>query len=110
MGRGDAVMRRRAGACRAGQGFFLSPVRRVDAPLEGPRCGGGGRAYWVGPGDGRYFPLAGSENGSGAASCTIFCPASETKVVYGSGIDNGATETGKPYSNCRMRSAIATRS
>jgi hypothetical protein len=27
-----------------------------------------------------------------------FCPASETKVVYGSNIDNAATENGKPYS------------
>jgi hypothetical protein len=37
---------------------------------------------------------------SRAASCSSFCPASETKVVYGSSsnIDNAATESGKPYS------------
>ena len=35
---------------------------------------------------------------SRAASCSSFCPASETKVVYGSNIDNAATENGKPYS------------
>jgi len=28
----------------------------------------------------------------------VFCPASETKVVYGSNIDNAATENGTPYS------------
>ena len=48
--------------------------------------------------DGRYFPIAASDNQSRAASCNSFCPASETKVVYGSNIDNAATETGKPYS------------
>ena len=35
---------------------------------------------------------------SRAASCNSFCPASETKMVYGSNIDNAATENGKPYS------------
>ena len=35
---------------------------------------------------------------SRAASCNSFCPASATKVVYGSNIDDAATETGKPYS------------
>ena len=35
---------------------------------------------------------------SRAASCNSFCPASETKVVYGSSIDHAATENGKPYS------------
>ena len=31
-------------------------------------------------------------------SCSALCPASETKIVYGSSIDNAATENGKPYS------------
>ena len=30
--------------------------------------------------------------------CKSFCPASETKVVYGGNIDNAATEDGKSYS------------
>jgi hypothetical protein len=33
-----------------------------------------------------------------AAACNNFCPASDTKIVYGSSIDAAATETGKPYS------------
>jgi hypothetical protein len=48
--------------------------------------------------DGRYFPISASDGESRAASCNSFCPASETKVVYGSHIENAATETGKPYS------------
>ena len=48
--------------------------------------------------DGRYFPITASDNQSRAASCNSFCPASETKVVYGGNIDTAATETGQPYS------------
>jgi hypothetical protein len=58
----------------------------------------GGQAYCVRTCDGRYFPLPASDNQSRAASCDNFCPASETKVVYGSNIDSAATETGQAYS------------
>jgi hypothetical protein len=47
---------------------------------------------------GRYFPIAGPDNQSKTNSCNSFCPASETKLVYGTEIDNAATEAGKPYS------------
>jgi hypothetical protein len=60
--------------------------------------GGGGQAYCVRTCDGRYFPVTASDNASRAASCNSFCPASETQVVYGSNIDNAATENGKLYS------------
>jgi hypothetical protein len=64
-----------------------------------PRSAGGGRqAYCVRTCDGRYFPITASDNQSRAASCNNFCPASETKVVYGNGIDNAVTEGGKAYS------------
>jgi hypothetical protein len=63
-----------------------------------PRSTGGGQAYCVRSCDGRYFPIMASDGQSRAASCNSFCPASETKVVYGSTIDSAATETGKPYS------------
>jgi Protein of unknown function (DUF2865) len=58
----------------------------------------GGQAYCVRTCDGRYFPISASDNQSRAASCNSFCPASETKVVYGSNIDSAATENGKLYS------------
>ena len=74
-----------------------------DAPIQPhearPRSTGGGRtAYCVRTCDGRYFPIIASDNQSRAASCNNFCPASETKIVYGSSIDQAATEAGKPYS------------
>jgi hypothetical protein len=72
----------------------------------------GGPAYCVRTCDGRYFPLPASDNQSRAASCSSFCPASETSVVYGSTIDSAATEAGKPYSELpnafRYRNEIVT--
>jgi hypothetical protein len=59
---------------------------------------GGGQAFCVRTCDGRYFPITASDNASKAASCNNFCPASETKIVYGSNIDNAATENGTLYS------------
>jgi hypothetical protein len=58
----------------------------------------GGQAYCVRTCDGRYFPISGFDSQSKAASCNSFCPASETKVVYGGHIDDAATESGQPYS------------
>ena len=71
------------------------PVRRGEMR---PRYSGGSQAYCVRTCDGRYFPLTASDNASRAASCNSFCPASETKVFYGSSIDNAAADNGKPYS------------
>jgi hypothetical protein len=59
---------------------------------------GGGQAYCVRTCDGRYFPISAGDGQSRAASCNSFCPASETKIVYGGSIDHAATENGKPYS------------
>jgi Protein of unknown function (DUF2865) len=59
---------------------------------------GGSQAYCVRTCDGRYFPITATGNQTKAASCNSFCPASETKVVYGSNIDNATTEGGKSYS------------
>jgi hypothetical protein len=80
----------------AGEGDPAAP--QTDAPRQRAGFYGGGQAFCVRTCDGRYFPLPASDNQSRAASCNSFCPASETKVVYGGTIDNAATETGKPYS------------
>lgn len=69
---------------------------------EAPRARasyGGGQAWCVRTCDGRYFPIQGPDNQSRAASCHSFCPASETRLVYGSNIDNASTDNGKPYSD-----------
>jgi hypothetical protein len=79
----------------AGEGSPFAPQNEARS-----RAGysGGGQAYCVRTCDGRYFPISASDSQSRAASCGSFCPASETKVVYGSNIDNAATESGRPYS------------
>ncbi len=71
------------------------PAQRV--PVYGGRYGGGG-SYCVRTCDGRYFPLMTTGDQTRAEACKSFCPASETRVVYGGNIDSAATETGKPYS------------
>src|SRR5262245_50022715 len=62
------------------------------------RYGGGGQAYCVRTCDGRYFPIAGTDKQSRATACSSLCPNADTELVYGSPIDNAATENGKPYS------------
>ena len=74
----------------------------VVFPPEGQGSRGrtysGSKAYCVRTCDGRYFPISASGNQSRAASCNSFCPASETRVVYGSNIDGAVAEDGKSYS------------
>ena len=89
-----------------GFGRSRAPVIRMPFGSEGENFGraepraryGGGQAYCVRSCDGRYFPVTGNDNQSRAETCKSFCPASETKVVYGSAIDHAAAENGKPYS------------
>ena len=88
-----------------------SPIipRRIQAPRPHPfssgpstssiASSGESQANCVRTCDGRYFPLASSDTQTREASCKSFCPATETKVVYGSNIDNAATERGKAYSD-----------
>ncbi len=82
----------------AGEENTASPS---EGPVSRPRAysyGGASQAFCVRTCDGRYFPISSAGNRSRAASCNSFCPASETKVVYGSNIDSAVTEDGKPYS------------
>ena len=76
----------------AGEGGPFTPQREAR-----PRYGGG-QAYCVRTCDGRYFPVNGPDKQSRAEACNSFCPASDTKIVYGSSIDHAATENGKHYS------------
>jgi len=69
----------------------------MPAPLPPrPVAAGSGPAFCVRSCDGKYFPLM-----RGAASpaqlCQAFCPASPTKVFFGSGIDSARTAAGERY-------------
>ncbi len=92
------------GRARAPQPYVSMPFANEDGSIPAPRgemrsrYSGGGQAFCVRTCDGRYFPIAASDNASRTAFCNSFCPASETKVVYGGNIDSAATDNGKPYS------------
>ncbi len=71
-------------------------------PQAAPRApSGGGRstAYCVRTCDGRYFPVSANNEQSRAATCSSLCPASDTKIFYGSSIDHATSESGKSYSS-----------
>ncbi len=57
------------------------------------------QAFCVRTCDGRYFPITASNDQSRAASCKSFCPASKTMVVYGSSIEDAASDSGTSYSH-----------
>jgi hypothetical protein len=48
--------------------------------------------------DGKYFPLA-RGNVTPVQMCQAFCPASSTKVFFGSHIDNAMTTAGERYAD-----------
>jgi hypothetical protein len=106
------------GAFTGGRPPLISlPFSNEGGPLAPPtdvrpRAYAGGQAYCVRTCDGRYFPIIASDSQSRTASCNNFCPASKTEIVYGSNIDNAATENGTPYSELpnafRYRGEIVT--
>jgi Protein of unknown function (DUF2865) len=72
-----------------GQGAALPPREAVAS--SGP-------SFCVRSCDGRYFPLMRS-NASPVQMCQAFCPASATKVFYGSTIDGATSAAGERYAD-----------
>jgi len=58
-----------------------------------------GHAFCVRSCDGKYFPLTMRGNASPAQTCQAFCPASATKVFYGSHIDGATSGNGERYAD-----------
>jgi hypothetical protein len=82
--------------------FFADPFGQNQPPGPPPRpvasSGGSGPAFCVRSCDGRYFPLS-RGNASPVQMCQAFCPASPTKVFYGSNIDSASSATGQRYAD-----------
>jgi Protein of unknown function (DUF2865) len=57
--------------------------------------------------DGRYFPIQRSGNTNPAQLCSSFCPAAETRMYSGSGIDHAVASDGTRYAS--LRTAFAYR-
>ena len=96
------------------RGFRVPPPpMRIDSPsdlfrslFEGNRqqesvrsSGGTYSGFCVRLCDGRYFPIQGHRNASTAERCSSFCPASETKVFSGSGIEHAVAGNGARYTD-----------
>jgi Protein of unknown function (DUF2865) len=81
--------------------FFSDPfgLNQQSAPPPRPvASSGSGPAFCVRGCDGRYFPLS-RGNASPVQMCQAFCPASPTKVFYGSSIDSASTTSGERYAD-----------
>jgi hypothetical protein len=80
--------------------FFADPSQQnqQSAPSPRPVASSGGPAFCVRSCDGKYFPLT-RGNASPVQMCQAFCPASPTKVFYGSNIDSATTNSGERYAD-----------
>jgi hypothetical protein len=76
--------------------FGLNPQQPAPAPRQ--VASGSGPAFCVRSCDGKYFPLM-RGNASPVQMCQAFCPASVTKVFYGSSIDGASSTTGERYAD-----------
>src|SRR5882724_8782735 len=78
--------------------FFADPfgLNQQAAPPPRAVASGAGPAFCVRSCDGRYFPLT-RGNATPVAMCQAFCPASPTRVFFGSTIDGATSANGERY-------------
>jgi hypothetical protein len=80
--------------------FFADPfgINPQTAPPPRPAVASSGPAFCVRSCDGRYFPLM-RGSASPVQMCQAFCPASPTKVFFGSSIDSAYAANGERYAD-----------
>ena len=79
--------------------FFADPFGLNPQAAPPPRvASGSGPAFCVRSCDGKYFPLA-RGNATPVQMCQAFCPASATKVFFGSNIDGASSGNGERYAD-----------
>jgi hypothetical protein len=66
-------------------------------PIQADAGGGGMYAHCVRMCDGRYFPILAHSGTPPAQLCQSFCPASATRVFFGSTIDGAMAANGERY-------------
>ena len=82
-------------------GLFADPFgnNQQQQPAPAQRVAGSGPAFCVRSCDGKYFPLTMRGNASPVQMCQSFCPASATKVFFGSNIDGATASNGERYAD-----------
>jgi hypothetical protein len=78
--------------------FFADPFGTQQTPAPA-RVAGSGPAFCVRGCDGKYFPVTARGNATSAQMCQAFCPASPTKVYFGSTIDYATSANGERYAS-----------
>ncbi len=80
--------------------FFADPFgfNQPAAPPRQVAASGSGPAFCVRSCDGKYFPLM-RGNASPVQMCQAFCPASPTKVFFGSTIEGASSGNGERYAD-----------
>jgi uncharacterized protein DUF2865 len=76
--------------------FFADPNNPQPAPRAA--VASSGPSFCVRSCDGKYFPLM-RASASPVAMCQSFCPASPTRVYFGSSIDGATSSTGERYAD-----------
>ncbi len=78
--------------------FGLNTPQDAPQPQRSASSGGSGAAFCVRTCDGKYFPLT-RGGASPVQMCQAFCPASPTKVMFGSNIDYATSSAGERYAD-----------
>jgi hypothetical protein len=81
--------------------FFADPfgLNQQPAPPRPVATAGSGPAFCVRSCDGKYFPVSTRGGATPVQVCQAFCPASATKVFFGSSIDGASSSTGERYAD-----------
>lgn len=97
---GGAQKQQQRAAATPQANFFADPfgLNQQAAPPPRTAAAGSGPAFCVRSCDGKYFPLM-RGNASPAQMCQAFCPASVTKVFFGSSIDGAASSNVERYAD-----------
>src|SRR4030081_2030231 len=86
----------------APQGNFFADLfgfNQQPAPPPRPVASGGGPAFCVRSCDGRYFQVSARGSASPVRLCQAFCPASTTRVFFGSAIEGASSVNGERYAD-----------
>ena len=99
----SGIQKMQARQAPAQANFFADPFglnqQQQQQAAPAARVVGSGPSFCVRSCDGKYFPLTMRGNASPVQTCQAFCPASVTKVYFGSNIDGATASNGERYAD-----------